>query len=170
MKKFLSLLVLLVAFASCEEDVKFNTPAVQAFKSNTDGTPAELWKAKDFHAEKLGNTIVVIAKNDIETITLRINNPVPGDPQGSSHVLGTGDLNTAMYQLSVDGIEKSYKTGTGVGDGEIVIRRAEENNINAADGKGYISGTFWFDAKNEAGETVNFERGVFYKVPITVSQ
>ena len=165
MKKILSLLVLLVAFASCEEDVKFNTPAVQAFQGLGDGR-SELWKAREFSAVKSGNSVIVTAKNDVETIVLTINNPVPGEPQGSSHVLGTGELNKVTYTLSADGITDFYQTGTGVGEGEIVIRRTADNNINATDGKGYISGTFWFNAVNSSNKTINFERGVFYKVPI----
>jgi hypothetical protein len=168
MKKILSLLVLLVAFASCEEDVKFNNPAVQAFKGT--GDTSELWKAREFSAVKSGNSVIVTAKNDIETIVLRIDNPVAGDPTGSVHPLGDDELNKATYQLSVDGVEDFYQTGTGTGDGEIVIRRVDENNINATNGKGYISGTFWFHAVNEAGETISYDRGIFYKVPIVTVQ
>ncbi|MDV6169381.1 DUF6252 family protein [Flavobacterium sp. DG1-102-2] len=169
MKKILSLLVLLVAFASCEEDVKFNTPAVQAFRGNTDGT-SDIWKAREFSAVKSGNSVIVTAKNDVETIVLRINNPVPGETEGSIHPLGVDELNKATYALSVDGIDQFYQTGTNIGDGQIQIRRTLDNNINATDGKGYISGTFYFNAKNDAGETVNYHSGVFYKVPIVAIQ
>ena len=162
MKKILSLLVLLVAFASCEEDVKFNNPAVQGLKNN------ELWRATSFEATKSGTTVIVKASNDVETVTLTINAPAPE----SVHELGVNAVNMAAYDLSVDGIEESYKTfGNATnGNGMIVIRRAEDNNINATDGQGYISGNFYFNAVNAEGAVVNYQEGVFYKVPITVLQ
>lgn len=168
MKKILSLLVLLVAFASCEEDVKFNTPAVQAFKGQNENK--ELWKATDFSAVKSGNSVIVTAKNDIETIVLKINNPVPGEPLGSEHELGVDELNKATYNMDVDGLQDFYQTGTDLGSGKITIRRPLDNNINATDGKGYISGTFYFNAVNDAGEIINYSEGVFYKVPIVTIQ
>ena len=170
MKRILSLLVLLVAFASCEEDVKFNNPAVQALK----GQNSDPWKATEFSAERSGSAIIVTAKNDIETITLRINNPVPGLPvdnveqNGSEHELGEDELNKATYLLSVDGIEDFYQTGTEIGNGMITMGKARDNNLNPTDGKGYISGFFYFNAINDAGETTNYHQGVFYKVPIKV--
>lgn len=158
MKKILSLLVLLVAFASCEEDVKFNNPAVQGLKDN------ELWRASSFEATKAGNTIIITARTDFEVVTLRINAAAPE----SVHNLGLDDVNTAAYDVNVDGVAASYKTGTDLGNGRITIRRAEDNNINATDGRGYISGNFYFNAVDGEGNVVNYQEGVFYKVPITV--
>lgn len=160
MKKILSLLVLLVAFASCEEDVKFNNPAVQALKDN------ELWKATEFSAVKSGNSVILTAKNDVETVVLKMNAPAPE----SVHELGVDELNKATYQLSVDGIEDFYQTGTGLGNGRIVLRAARDNNINATDGNGFISGSFYFNAVNDEGLIVNYQEGVFYKVPIVAVQ
>lgn len=173
MKRILSLLVLLTAFVSCEEDVKFNNPAVQALR----GEESVLWRATEFSAEKNGSTIVVTAKNDIETVVLRINNPIAGVPAegspnqtGSEHKLGENEFNKASYELSVDGIEDYYETGVAKGNGLITIGKAQDNNLNATDGKGYISGFFYFNAINDAGETVNYHQGVFYKVPIVTQQ
>lgn len=157
MKKIVSLLVLLVAFTSCEEDVKFNNPAVQALKND------ELWRATEFWAVKSGSSVILTAKNDVETVVLKINAPAPN----SVHDLGVNELNKATYQLSVDGIEDFYETGTGLGNGRIVIRGEMDNNINGTDGKGFISGNFYFNAYNAADNVVNFQKGVFYKVPIT---
>lgn len=159
MKKIVSLLVLLVAFASCEEDIKFNNPAVQALKND------ELWRATTFSAKKSGNSVIIIAQNDVETLTMTINAPAPN----SVHDLGINDLNAATFELDVDGIKETYKTGTDFGNGKIVIRGEVDNNINGTDGKGFISGNFYFNAYN-ADETkvVNFQKGVFYKVPVTV--
>ena len=59
-----------------------------------------------------------------------------------------------------------FATGIDIGDGEIVI--TEYDNVNNT-----ISGTFKFRAKNAdgdslAGDILNFQQGVFYKVPISV--
>jgi hypothetical protein len=161
MKKILSLLVLLVAFASCEEDIKFNNPAVQGLKDN------ELWKATEFSAEKFGNSVVITAKNDVETVVITLNAPAPD----SVHELGVNDLNTASYNLNVDGIQEFYTTGTNVGNGRVVLRGAIDNDLIGTNGKGYISGSFYFNAikDDEAGKIVNFQEGVFYKVPLTIN-
>lgn len=160
MKKILSLLVLLVAFASCEEDIKFNNPAVQALKDN------ELWRATEFSAVKSGNSVIITAKNDVETVVLKMNAPAPE----SVHELGVDETNKATYQLSVDGVDDFYQTGTSLGNGRIVLRAARDNNINATDGNGYISGSFSFNAVNAEGLIVNYQEGVFYKVPIVAVQ
>jgi hypothetical protein len=159
MKKILSLLVLLVAFTSCEEDIQFNNPAVQAFKDN------EQWRATDFDAVKNGNTVILTAHiNDVETVVLYINAPAPE----SVHELGVNELNRATYQFSVDGISGDYKTGTGIGNGRITLNRAEDNNLDGTGGKAFISGSFWFNALNADGDIVNFQKGEFYKVPMTI--
>lgn len=159
MKKIVSLLVLLVAFASCEEDIKFNNPAVQAEKNN------EKWKATSFSAKKTGNSVIITASNDVETVTLTVSAPAPN----SVHNLGLDDVQTAAYELNVDGIQETYRTGTDLGNGKIVIMGERDNNINGTDGKGFISGTFYFNAYNaDQTKVVNFQKGVFYKVPIEV--
>lgn len=159
MRKILSLLVLLVAFTSCEEDIKFNNPAVQALKDN------EPWRATTFKAEKTGNTVIVTASNDIETVVLYINAPAPE----SVHELGVNELNRATYEFAVDGLGDSYATGTNKGNGRIVISRAEDNNLEGTGGKAFISGTFYFNALNDDEEIVNYQKGVFYKVPMTIN-
>jgi hypothetical protein len=153
MKKILSLLVLLVAFTSCEEDVKFNNPAVQGLKDD------ELWRATEFSAVKTGTLVTVTATNGFETIVLKMDSPMPL----STHTLGENATNMATYALSVDGINEFYQTGTNVGNGVIKIRDSKDTDI----AKGYISGNFFFNAVNEEGDVVNFKDGVFYKIPIT---
>lgn len=172
MKKILSLLVLLVAFVSCEEDVKFNNPAVQGLKNE------ELWKATEFSAVKSGNSVIVTATNGFETVVLRIANPIPGTPAdkpvegtpiASEHVLGVDETNKATYSLNVEGVTEFYQTGTNLGNGKIVMGRPADNNLAATTG-GFISGSFNFNAVNDLGEIVNYQRAVFYKVPITSIQ
>lgn len=158
MKKIVSLLVLLVAFASCEEDIKFNNPAVQGLKDDVK------WKATTFSAKKTGNSVIITASNDVETVELAINAPAPN----SVHYLGVDGIQYATYQLKVDGIEENYSTNND-GNGRIVIMDEKDNNINGTDGKGFISGTFYFNAYNaDQSKVVNFQKGVFYKVPLTV--
>lgn len=154
MKKLLSLIVLLTIFSSCEEDIKFNTPAVQGIKDN------ELWKAIEYSATiSTGNVLTIEASNGFETVVLRTSNYTPG----SSYELGVNDINKATYSLEADGVSLQYQTGTGVGNGLIEISdKPGETNFE----QGYISGTFRFNAVNSLNNTVNFQRGFFYKVPI----
>lgn len=145
--------MLLVVFTSCEEDVKFNNPAVQALKDN------ELWKAIEYKAIIVGNTLTIEANNGFETVTLRTNSITPG----ASFNLGVNDVNRATYSLEADDLSFDYSTGTGRGDGLIRIsNKPEETNIE----KGFISGTFRFNAIDDSGEAVNFQNGFFYRVPI----
>lgn len=156
MKKFLSLLVLLVAFSSCEEDVQFNTPAVQALKDN------ELWKATEYKAILVGGSLTIEATNGFETVVLKTVSSTPG----MSFQLGVNESNKATYSLDADGLSYDYQTGTDLGDGLIEISdNPDETDIT----KGYISGTFRFNASDEFGELVNFQNGFFYKVPIQLA-
>lgn len=153
MKKILSLILLSAAFISCEEDVKFNDPAVQGIRDN------ELWKATDFSASRgADNSLTITADNGFESITLTTDDIVPG-----VYTLGEDEANKATFTLSVDGVEMFYSTGAGIGDGEITISaNPEETNIVA----GYITGFFHFNAEDEDGNVLNFQEGVFFRVPI----
>lgn len=175
MKKFISLIVLLVAFSSCEEDVKFNDPAVQALKDN------EVWKASNFTAVRGGdNSLTITATNGFESLTLRTesadpsqcegvpyHNPDRQDRSGCQYLLGYDNLNKATYTLAADGISMVYQTGTtapaGDEEGAILIyNNPKYTNLS----KGYISGEFYFNAKDASGDIVNFQQGVFYKLQI----
>lgn len=155
MKKILSLLVLLVTITSCEEDIQFNTPAVQGLKDN------ELWKATEFNATLGGGgELTIEATNGFETVVLKTESSTPG----MAFQLGISEINKATYSLMADDISFNYQTGTGLGDGLIEISNEPgETSIQ----NGYISGTFRFNAVDDGGDTVNFQRGFFYKVPIT---
>ena len=154
MKKILSLLVLLVAFTACEEDVQFNNPAVQGLKDN------QLWRASEYTAVMgSDNSLMITAKNGFEILTLRTASVDAGQ-----YVLGVNEVNKAAYVLSADGIEDAYQTGTNIGDGQITISNdGRETDV----ARGYISGKFYFNAVNDEGQIVNFQEGVFYKIPIT---
>src|SRR5688572_24092667 len=119
MKKILSLLVLLVTFASCEEDVKFNDPAVQGLKND------ELWKAAQFTATLGGDgSLTINGTNGFETLTLRTASTDPG-----VYELGVNNSSMASFVVNVEGVEMSYLTGTGIGDGEIEI----SDDVNETD-------------------------------------
>ena len=157
MKKFLSLLVLLVTLCSCEEDIQFNTPAVQGLKDN------ELWKATEYTATiGVGGSLTIEATNGFETLVLRTVSSTPG----MSFQLGENESNKATYSLDADGIVFEYQTGTDLGDGLIEI----SDNPGETDlSKGFITGTFRFNAVDDSDDVVNFQNGFFYKVPIQVA-
>ncbi|WP_159799657.1 DUF6252 family protein [Flavobacterium sp. MK4S-17] len=155
MRKFISLLVLLIAITSCEEDVKFNNPAVQGLRDN------ELWRASEFNAIiGLDNSLTIQASYGYEQLTLKTANITPGTYQ-----LGVNETSKATYRIAADGISEEYQTGTDIGNGEIIIN-AQDTDVS----KGYITGTFRFNAEDENGDVVNFQNGVFYKVRITQVQ
>ena len=142
-----------MAFSSCEEDVQFNTPAVQALKDN------ELWKATEYKAIIVGGALTIEATNGFETVVLKTVSSTPG----MSFQLGVNESNKATYSLEADGLSYNYQTGTDMGNGLIEI----SDNPNETDiTKGYITGTFRFNAADESDELVNFQNGFFYKVPI----
>ena len=145
--------MLLVVFTSCEDDVKFNTPAVQGIKDN------ELWKANKFTATVgIDNSLTVTGANGFETVVLKTASTSAG-----TYALGVNEVNKASYTLSADGIDENYQTGTNLGSGEIVISdKITETDLT----KGFITGTFRFNGVNDAGEVVYFQEGYFYKVPV----
>jgi len=151
MKKILSLIVLAIAFSSCEDEVKFNNPSVQGEKDN------EFWRASDHSATVTGGMLTVYAYTPYEILTLTTSSTAPG-----KYVLGVNEINKASYSTEIDGTKSTYTTGTGIGDGEIEITQEQE--------AGTISGKFKFNAHATtdpiAGLVVNFQYGVFYKVPI----
>ena len=155
MKKFISLIVLLVAFTSCEEDVKFNNPAVQGMKDD------ELWRSTEFEAVIEDDELTITATNGFETVVLKTEATDAGE-----YILGEDDINIATYDFDIDGISDFFTTGTGVGNG--IIEITEENTNLESANKKYISGNFRFNAVNDEGTVVNFKDGVFYKVPVTI--
>ncbi|WP_306349840.1 DUF6252 family protein [Flavobacterium sp. '19STA2R22 D10 B1'] len=157
MKKLLAFFILLVAFSSCEEDVKFNNPAVQGQKDN------EFWKAVEYRATlEADGGMTITAYRETEVLTLRTSLTAPG-----TYTLGIDTFNKASFLTKIgDNTEISYSTGPQIGDGEIVI--TEFDHVT-----GTFSGTFRFNAdkvgNNPLGNpTVNYQNGVFYKVPISI--
>ena len=155
MKKIFSLIVLLVALSSCEEDVKFNNPTVQGLKDDM------LWRAVQFSATKASNgALTVTATNGFETLTLKAQGTDPG-----TYDLGVNETNKASFVFSSPEFNTAYQTGAGIGDGQLIISaRPDETNVAG----GYITGNFRFNAYDGEGNAVNFRDGVFYRIPIHV--
>ena len=82
-------------------------------------------------------------------------------------VLGVDETSKASYKNTLPAELSSFSTGTNIGNGQIVITDYDTDNNT-------ISGTFKFTAINEdesdtENPKINFTEGVFYKVPIEVS-
>lgn len=150
MKKILSLLVLIIAFSSCEDDATFNNPSVQGTK---DGA---FWRATSSSATIVGNSLVVTAVTPFEVLTLKTASIEPG-----VYTLGEDNSSAATYTFSADGINSEYATGAEIGDGKIVIE------ISPA---GTVTGTFEFNAEGANGVILNYINGVFYHVPVQAIQ
>ncbi|KDN54187.1 DUF6252 family protein [Flavobacterium seoulense] len=159
MKKLLLLLAVLFSLFSCEENVKFNNPSFQGTKDNV------FWRATQTTARvNSGGTLVMEAYTATEIVTLKTSSAAQG-----TYFIGTTPTSTASY-VYTDPITKesiTYSSGFGVGDGQIVI--TEYNQVDKT-----ISGTFKFNLENTfndplAAPTLNFQNGVFYKIPVTIN-
>ena len=163
MKKRIYILMLLIGLTSCGEDIVFNNNAAfQAVKNN------DSWNAADASATVSDEASLLIQAVTInETVTLEIPLPTSLVSQKDSstyitHDLGTSDTKTASYTTLLNGALLTYETGVNIGDGQIII--TDYDGVT-------ISGKFRFNAENIESEssespTVNFQYGVFYKVPI----
>ena len=81
-----------------------------------------------------------------------------------TYILGESNSITATYALTNADGTITFSTGNGFGDGQIEI--TEYDAVNKT-----VTGTFRFNADNLDnnplfGPTLNFQQGVFYKVPI----
>lgn len=155
MKKQILFIVLLFAFISCESDVKFNNPTFEGQKDNV------FWRAVDSKAIIAADgSLIIEAYTRNEKVTLKTTSTI-----AQTYPLGTSTSKTATYVLTDANGTITFSTGIGVGNGEIVI--TEYDAVNKT-----VSGTFKFNAENVdnnplAGPILNFQYGVFYKVPVT---
>lgn len=157
-------MIMLFSLVSCTEDVSFNNPSFQGLKDNV------FWRAVESKASIAANgSLTIEAYSRSEVITLKIPLPTTAVKQEdeSSHIsyfLGTTTAKTAKYVLTDKDGTITFTTGLGVGDGQIAITDYDEVNKT-------VSGTFKFNAENTennplAGPILNFQQGVFYKVPL----
>ena len=85
-----------------------------------------------------------------------------------TYPLGTSESKKAVYALT-DGTNGLVTFSTGFGIGEVQIVITEYDAVNNT-----VSGTFKFNAENAdsnslARRLLNFQQGVFYKVPVVRS-
>jgi len=157
MKNIFLYSILFLALVSCQDDVKFNSPTFEGQKDNV------LWRAVDAKAFLSANgSLTIEAYTRNEKVTLKTNFAAP-----QTYILGSSATNTATYVLKDASGEITFSTGNGFGDGEIVIEKIDEVNKT-------VTGTFKFNAENVnnnplAGLILNYQFGVFYKVPIIIN-
>jgi len=155
MKKVFVSILAIFSFLSCSDEIRFNSPAMQANKQN------ELWRSDFFAADIDNGGFIIEGRNAGETIQLITTSDTPG-----TFDLGLESDNVAIF-IAADG--KTYSTknapDSSIGlyptSGEIIVE-----DIDNDDPKN-VYGTFWFYAYTADGlNVVNFNEGVFYKVPL----
>lgn len=155
MKNIFLYSLLFLAFISCQDEVKFNTPSIQSQKDNV------FWRAIDSRAILSTNgSLSIEGYTRNEKLILKTTSTLP-----QTYVLGTSTLNAVTYILTDPSGVLTFSTGIGIGEGQIVIE--EYDAINKT-----VTGTFRFNAENVnnnplAGPILNFQYGVFYKVPVS---
>lgn len=155
MKKIALFLITLVTVFSCGEELQFNTPAIQG---NYNGN---LWKATSYAADIDFGGFLVQGSNNIETLQLITNNDTAGTYElggANSNVAIVKDENGVIYSTTnePDPDFSLYPV-----EGQIIVETIYDTTPKT------MTGTFWFYAFTEDGtQTVNFNEGVFYKVPI----
>lgn len=159
MKKIFSLLILIVAFSSCSEDITRNSPALQGLKNDV------MWRAAGITATKSSNGhITITGSRQLETLVLKTNSVTE-----TTYTLGLTQLKLAAFTSAAGFEETTWWTGDTNGehgDGEIVITEYDQENST-------ISGTFRFNAVNQeegATDVLNWQSGIFYKVPVTAEE
>ena len=155
MKKYFCFSIILFVLVSCEEDVRFNNPSFQGVLDNV------FWRA-GVSTASLGpdGSLVIEAYTRNEVITLKTTSTILG-----TYPLGSRTEDIASYAVKEANSTLTFSTGLAKGNGQIVINQYDTINRT-------ISGVFKFKAEssstNPLGSTfVNFQQGVFYKVPIS---
>jgi len=157
MKKIFLLLLITFSSSSCVEEVVFNNPSVQGKVDNV------FWRSASSKAVIATNgSMMLTAEVQKQELIIKTSSNTLG-----TYLLGDGVANTATFIVkNNDNTSIVYITGEDIGgEGQIVI--TEFDNVNKT-----ISGTFRFNAVNHldnplGGEILNFQQGVFYKVPVT---
>ncbi len=101
MKRLLPLFLIALAFSSCQENVKFNTPGFQGQKDDI------FWRANDARAYvSATGKLTIEALTEYENITLNTSSTTPG-----TYVLGTTNVNnSATYYSNFNDVELDYAT------------------------------------------------------------
>lgn len=157
MKKYFLIALAAVSFVSCEEELGINTPTFEALNGYT------FWRATKMTANFNDGDLVIVGANDSENITLYIEDY----ELGKEYTLGTSNFNVATYSKVQDDVVYNYSTSSTTGKGYIKLEPAE-NQV-----QGTISGTFYAEMVPvdpavvlPDAETVNFNKGVFFRIPV----
>lgn len=167
MKRFLGIVALVFAFASCESDVKFNTPGFQAQRlatlNDTVATPTyEYWKANDFTATVNKGAIIIKGTDEETTLELYVDSY----EFGVKYDLGVLEGNKArMLFLDEDGNYLPgllYETDGDSGTGYIHFSNVDQQV------PGTISGSFNVTVVNPNNplDKITYNKGVFYQIPL----
>lgn len=150
MKKVASLLILLITLASCTQDISKNNPSMQGWKDDV------LWRARDRYAELSQNgSITITGLTRYETLTIQLPST-----NATTYTLGTSESRKATYVYDKDDVTMTFRTGLGVGDGQVIIEEYDTEEQT-------ITGTFRFNLINtETDSVINYQNGVFYRVPV----
>lgn len=160
MKKILSLVILLVALTSCTEQITRNSPSLQGLKDDVQ------WRAAGMTATKSANgRLTITGVRQFETLVLKVNSM-----SEQTYQLGLTQQRMASFETQNGFEEKFYSTADvnmNHGDGEITIEEYDQVNQT-------ITGTFRFNAVNQAegaeDDVLNWQSGVFYKIPVTPTE
>jgi hypothetical protein len=165
MKTWFAVVLVGLMFTSCDEDLEFNYPALQAKRNG------ELWTTITQEVSN-SSTLIITATGNEATITMELPElktgtylvGVVGEDENAT-ATGTftdetgvtySTLYNAVDNISTPNIDESvvyYSEGA-----------IEVTDINTTEG--YVSGVFWFTAYTNSGENkVDFNEGVFYEVP-----
>jgi hypothetical protein len=158
MKKYFLFIVVLFSLISCEEDISFNNPSLQGMKDNV------FWRGVQSRATLAADgSLLIESFTANETLSLKTTSTT-----AQTYFLGTSESKKAIYTVTdaTNGLV-TFSTGFEIGEGQIVI--TEYDAVNNT-----ITGTFKFNAENTnsnslASQVVNFQHGVFYKVPVVRS-
>ena len=148
MKKLFSIVAVLFVLLSCQQEIKTSTPSFQAEKDNV------FWRAKDAHVSyNSDGSITISAYSSYEIVTLTLPTADPG-----TYTLGVDTDSYATYTYTLNGVTKHYETGENIGNGQVIIKPSTA--------PGTFTGTFRFNAEDEDGEVINYNKGVFYQIPV----
>jgi len=159
MKKYFLIVLAGLALTSCEEEITTNTPAFEA----TNGY--NFWRATKMQAfvNVDNGDLVIVGADESENITLYV-----GDyDYGVEYPLGVTNENVATYTKNSNDTVYFYSSSSLTGNGYIKIDPFEKQK------PGTLSGTFYAEMVPVSGSpiipgetSVNFNKGVFYQIPI----
>ncbi len=157
MKRFLVFVCFLAFFSSCEEDIRLNSPSMQALKDNV------FWRAVNTTASvQTDGSLLIEGQTKDEVFQLKTE-----ETALQSYALGNGDANKVFYKIIAPQGQFVYETGSNASSGQITITEFDKVANT-------VSGTFQCRVSSDSGNplmgnTVVFREGVFYKIPIKVA-